>query len=181
MRNGPVALLALLRKFTASYGPEKCFPGQDWLAQEKFFVNKRTIYRWTQQLIAEGKLVRHSRGPRTSLYTVQMAEVTGQNVHSFVHSNVHSSAVGPYINSESINRREAPAMPPRIVRNEWGREVPNPEWLRINAVLREARDRITRAKDPIAYEQALLRAELRKPPAKEMGGRARAASVAASQ
>ncbi len=52
-----------------------------------------------------------------------------------------------------------PIKPPWTI-NEFGRQVLDPVWSRINSVLREAQDRIRRARNPEAYQQAIVRAEL---------------------
>lgn len=52
-----------------------------------------------------------------------------------------------------------PIKPPWTV-NEFGRQVIDPIWSRIHGVLRKAQDRIRRARNPEAYQQAIIRAEL---------------------
>jgi hypothetical protein len=49
-----------------------------------------------------------------------------------------------------------PQMPPPTLRTEAGREYPNPAWVKAQEALRESRESIARARDPVAYETAIL-------------------------
>lgn len=66
------------------------------------------------------------------------------------------------------NTRKKPAarqdfvLPPREIANEYGRRMPNPDYLRIEEALRRARGRIEAAGNPVAYERAIIREELAK-------------------
>ncbi len=51
-------------------------------------------------------------------------------------------------------------MPPQTLTNELGRVYPNPEYLRARDALMDARWRISAAANPVAYEQAIIRAVL---------------------
>ncbi len=50
-----------------------------------------------------------------------------------------------------------PQMPPKTIRTDAGREYPNPTWVEAQKALRENREAIARARDPVAYETAILR------------------------
>ena len=112
MKGGPSALLILLTRFARTYGAEKCYPGQTFLAK-RFKVNTRTIRRWTEQLVSDGKLKCQRRGPRSILYSVLIQRNSGQNVRSNVRSFVRSRPFHPYINSLSVNGEEyaSPSLP----------------------------------------------------------------------
>jgi hypothetical protein len=105
VKHGPSALLRLLTRFARTYGADRCYPGQAYLAG-RFDVDTRTIRRWTDQLVDQGKLQRQSRGPKSLLYRVISQQVKSNNVRSFVRSNVRSRANYPYINSSSFNAEE---------------------------------------------------------------------------
>lgn len=105
MKGGPSKLLILLTRFARTYGAERCYPGQDFLAR-RFKVNPRTIRRWTEQLVSEGRLRCQRRGPRSILYSVIIQRNSGQNVRSNVRSFVRSKPFHPYINSSSLNGEE---------------------------------------------------------------------------
>lgn len=61
-------------------------------------------------------------------------------------------------------------MPEPTITNEYGRTEPNPEFEYLSGVLRNALGRIRNARNPLAYERAVIQAELRalrKPAGKE--------------
>ncbi len=118
MKHGPSALLRLLTRFARTYGADRCYPGQAYLAG-RFEVDTRTIRRWTDQLVSQGKLQRQSRGPKTILYRVIIQQVKRNNVRSFVRSNVRSRANSPYINSLSVNAEEQPIPSNPVENQDW--------------------------------------------------------------
>lgn len=55
----------------------------------------------------------------------------------------------------------AEMMPPPTIRSEAGREMPNPDYFRVQQALRRARDRIRAARSPEAYVRAIVWREAR--------------------
>ncbi len=118
MTHGPSALLRLLTRFSSTYGPDKCYPGQAFLAR-RFEVETRTIRRWTEILVLQGKLACQSRGPRTMLYRVIAQHVRTRNVRSFVRSNVRSSVPQLYINPTGLNGEERMPLPSPVEKTDF--------------------------------------------------------------
>ena len=72
--------------------------------------------------------------------------------------------------TERVSSSQAPDLPPAFIRNEYGREIPNPASQYLERVLRAARERIARAINPRAYENAIIAREMGKiDPARQAG------------
>ena len=141
------------------------FPGRQWLAKEYLrcygkMPGVRSITRWISELVSCKLLVQQRRGPRSCVYF-------GQSFgHSFGQSFERAS-ISPEPTVLTPSERKQPAssetriqMPPKTLTNEYGRVFPNPEYLRARDALLNARERVSAARNPIAYEQAILRAVL---------------------
>ncbi len=60
-------------------------------------------------------------------------------------------------NETSEPSRGAIGMPPATLTNALGRVEPNPDYLRVQEALRNARSRIAAARNPFAYEQRIIK------------------------
>ena len=138
--------------------------------------DERTIYRWLRELVENQLITSDQRGHTSALLTLNplcFQKDWLENVRA-----VRAVSASPLceiyrkdIKLASSTNYEEIELPPAYVTNEYGRTDRNPEHVRIMAVLRNARERIARADNPVAYEQAILRRELgreRKPPQPEL-------------
>ncbi len=147
-RKTPEDLLRLIRAMTVE--GKRCFASVSWFAS-KLGVCGRTIQRWVKEL--SGRLeVLKNKDTRTSQYRA---------VENLSGTNVTPAAPHLCINSSSISSRKKLAtarfeMPEPTSKNEFGRVERNPAWSAVQEVLRGASPRIQRAKNPVAYERAIL-------------------------
>lgn len=144
--------------------------GQSWWGQEKMAkeldVHIRTIGRWVSELKQAGLLDSIRRGSTSNLYTLRKSDV--QNLPTVRSVQTKCPNVSIELNLEQENKQAS--WPPPTISNEYGRQIPNPEFEHLQRVFRGAQQRVMRARNPAAYERAILRAELaalRKPAGKE--------------
>jgi DNA-binding transcriptional ArsR family regulator len=137
--------------------------GQSWWGQDKMArelgVHVRTIGRWVRELREAGKLDSIRRGSTSNLYTLRITAV--ENVPLVRSDQTKCPNVSIELNLEQEKRQAPLAFPEPTITNEYGRTEPNPEFQRIQAILRGAQERVRRARNPAAYERAIIQAELR--------------------
>lgn len=136
--------------------------GQSWWGQAKMAkelgVNIRTIGRWVHELKQAGRLDSIRRGSTSNLYTLR---ISTEEIKLPVRSDrTKCPNVSIELNLEQEKQQEL-AFPQPTITNEYGRIEPNPEHQHLMGVLRAAKQRIERARYPVAYERAIVQAELR--------------------
>lgn len=146
--------------------------GQSWWGQEKMAkelgVHVRTIGRWVRELKHAGVLDSIRRGSTSNLYTLRKTGVENLSIVRSVQTKCPNVSIE--LNLEQENQQAPLAMPEPTITNEYGRTEPNPEFEYLSGVLRNALGRIRNARNPLAYERAVIQAELRalrKPAGKE--------------
>jgi len=168
LSSGASRLLRLIRWFHSKCGA--CFPKQKFLAARLGCVT-RTIQRYLAELVAAGLVSITRRGRTANEYTLLSVRAPAQNVAS----NVASKRL-PSIYTESIEETTSASstpvvagvrlpfagvfeMPEPTIRHAAGRVERNPAWSAVQDVLRGALERIQRARNPVAYERAVLQRE----------------------
>lgn len=142
----------------------------------KLGMSVRNLARYLKHLAEAGWIVTTRRKVRTAIRSVLHA-VTDVSVPSYVPSSKRTSDETVLLveqAKQTVQVCSVPALPPKQKQerlppisikppwtvNEFGRQVLDPIWSRIHRILREAQDRIRRARNPKAYEQAIIRGEL---------------------
>jgi hypothetical protein len=121
-------------------------------------VHIRTIGRWVAELKAAGRLDSIRRGSTSNLYTLRIIAV--ENPIPVRSDRTKCPNVSIELNLEQEKQQQL-AFPQPTITNEYGRTDPNPEFEHLQAVLRGAKRRIELARNPVAYERAIVQAELR--------------------
>lgn len=134
---------------------------QSWWGQAKMAkelgVHIRTIGRWVRELKDAGRLDSIRCGSTSNLYTLR---ITAIEIAVPVRSDkTKCPNVSIELNLEQ--EKSQLAFPQPTITNEYGRTDPNPEFQHLQGVLRSAMPRIRRARNPVAYERAIIQAELR--------------------
>ena len=127
-----------------------------------FDVDIRTIRRWVRELKQSGDVQAARRGSTSSVYT--LSKTCGklrENVLTDRTKCPKEASGSSYMNLSKEKQQQSLAFPQAEIVNEYGRRMPNPEHQRIMEVLRAARGRISAARSPVAYERAVIQAELR--------------------
>ena len=189
MTSGAQCLLAfLVRRGARASGAS--WWGQRRMA-EAMEVSDRTIRRYLAELIVAGLVESVRRGSTSNMYRVLSCGKLQGDVRSDrtklsdrgapvlltesrESENKQASPAAPVENCErnppqpSAVRNAPPPgmsaadlMPPPTIRSEAGREMPNPDYFRVQQALRRARDRIRVARSPEAYVRAIIEREAR--------------------
>lgn len=144
--------------------------GQSWWGQDKMAkelgVHVRTIGRWVRELKQAGVLDSIRRGSTSNLYTLRKTAVEIPLTVRSVQTKCPKVSIE--LNLEQENQQAS--WPDPTITNEYGRPIPNPEFEHLQRVFQGAQRRVMRARNPAAYERAIIRDELsalRKPVAKE--------------
>ena len=154
-RKAPGCLYNLIQWFIRKMG--RCWATLEYLAG-KLGVSVRTLQRWWSENAASwGVEKRRVEGNR---WEFSLAKVSPQDAQT-----VTPPAAPPLYESNSKSEPARPQpkpveIPPERIPNEYGRMVPNPVFGKIQGILRSAVRRIRRARNPVAYEQTILRREL---------------------
>lgn len=136
--------------------------GQSWWGQEKMAkelgVHVRTIGRWVRELKAENVLDSIRRGSTSNLYTLRITAVKISVPVRSVQTKCPNVSIEQNLEQE---KQQPLPFPEPTITNKYGRTDPNPEYEHLQGVLREAQGRVRRARNPAAYERAIIQAELR--------------------
>lgn len=157
LSSGATALLYFLTQ--KSGRTRQCWWSQKRIA-DQMHCSVRTIGRWVSELRLAGLLDSIRRGSTSNLYTLSSA--CGKSVED-VRTDQPKC---PNVDRPSLllnlrkEKQLALPFPQATVTNEYGRTDPNPEYVAIIGILRGARQRIERARNPIAYEHAIVQREL---------------------
>lgn len=170
---GAQKCLGLLRWYAVRF--QAIFPYQETMAG-RLGIGERQLRRYLNELVKAGFLSVAKGGQGPATYALQQAVENKphaeENVRSMSGLMSGLCPVWPdlslYEFKKALGKAKAstPArlkpieLPPPTVTNEYGRVDPNPEFRRINGILTNAQDRIRRARNPAAYERAILQAEL---------------------
>jgi hypothetical protein len=115
----------------------------------KYHRKESTVKAWFGALFKAGILASKRRGPHPPVYTIL--------IHTF-----DTCKQFPLFTEHEEPEKEQPLpFPEATITNEYGRTDPNPEFVRLQAILRGAQERVRRARNPAAYERAIIQAELR--------------------
>lgn len=142
----------------------ECWWGQGRIAAE-LEMHRYSVIQAIAALVSEGLLESVRRGSTSNLYRVrEMSQNVTRDVTKCDNASIElnlKKEKKPAGREEHHNwvERNFPAQ--RIV-NEYGATVPNPAFRRVMEALRTAQERIRRARDPLAYERAIIAAETRK-------------------
>lgn len=153
LSRGARLCLKELRRFCS--GKDHCWPSRTKLAK-LLGVCPRQVTRYIIELTPK-YVTSVSRRPNTSSVYYLAAKMSQPMSQPDVTSNYRT---------ETNNEVRKPAgrepfqLPPREIANEYGRRMPNPDYLRIEEALRRARARIEAAGNPVAYERAIIQEEL---------------------
>ncbi len=125
----------------------------------KMRCSETTIRKWLTELRKAGAMESRKRQHSSADYTLFPLVENGR---SDGRSDGRSGAVhykelslDPELEARGL------AFPPPTITNEYGRTDPNPEFEYLSGVLRSALGRIRNARNPVAYERAIVQAELR--------------------
>lgn len=160
LSSGAMGLFKLLHSFARRSG--RAFPFQKTLAC-RLHVSEQMVRRWLLELktlqAVEVVKRQHSSAEYRLLKTVE-------KLRSELRSELRSGAVHKGMSTDSeleLAARSRPelAFPEPTITNEYGRTDPNPEFEHLQRVLRGAQERVRRARNPVAYERAIIQAELR--------------------
>lgn len=151
MKPGPRIVLDFLTSVGGAT-ERGCWWRQRRIAERTGF-SVRTVQRHLSALEKDGHLRIQHRQATTNLYFVCNANLSGGHA-KLAYLNYKTESKAP---KES---KQALAFPPRTITNEYGRTDLNPEWIRLTEVLRGAQDRIRRARNPLAYERAIIQREV---------------------
>lgn len=138
--------------------------GEMWWGQDRIRIQVgctiRTVGRAIRALKELGLLEVTRRGSTSNVYRLILI---GQNVRT---DRTKCPNVSIILNLEEEKKPAArelrSELPPYEVTNEYGRRVVNPERLRIEGILRRARDRISKATHPEAYVRKIISDETRR-------------------
>lgn len=123
-------------------------------------LSVRHLARYLRYLSEVGWMRTVKRKARTAI-----REVFQQSVEENVPSYVPSLGPGPSCDGteeKPARLRESVEIPPQYVQTEAGGRVRNWVYFAIAPIMRMAQERIRRARNPKAYHDAILRAELAK-------------------
>lgn len=175
LSRGAQRLLELLESYARH--SRRAFPFQRTLAA-KLGVKERQVRNLLSELKHSGIVKVLKQGPHSAVYLVEKAVEKAvdnkKQIAGLLPVFCRSFADGPYMSSMSLieNSKLArkppsvektyrtPGIPPMTITSPAGRVDPNPEFYRIQAILRVRRGAIERARDPEAYLRAILRAEV---------------------
>jgi hypothetical protein len=116
---------------------------------KKYKRSESSVKRWFGELYAAGIIASKRRGPHPPVYTVLIP--TTNTCKQLPLLTEH----------EEPEKEQQLDFPNPTITNEYGRTDPNPEFQHLQAVLRGAKRRIELARNPVAYERAIVQAELR--------------------
>lgn len=166
---GASQLLKDIQDLQRRYG--KAFKSQATYAAH-FGVAIRTIKRWSRELRAAGEIsFTQARGcvkpcwklladvPLNVPLNVPLSPALIRNEYCELEQNGRSLS-RPVERKPPERAQTASRMPEQWTVNEFGRRDINPDWQRVNAALLDARWRIQGARNPVAYEQAIIRRAL---------------------
>lgn len=168
LSRGAIRCLARLLWYARRY--KRVHPTQQKLAVG-LEVSDRQVRTYLAELRGNGLVSVHQGGNgRAALYSLTSGLTSGLLPGCFPVPYSEPSindvvmvenfrAVEPQLSSV-LQYKSKLAMPARTIQNEYGRECPNPEFYRIRGILENANERIRRARNPAAYERAILEREL---------------------
>lgn len=162
LSSGARRLSQLLQSYARLSG--RAFPFQATLAK-KLCCSDRTVRRYASELAKAGRLAIIQRQRHSAEYRL----LPVHNVQANVQAGVQAKSAYIGVSSSELRQSQL-AMPEPTITNEYGRTEPNPEFEYLSGVLRNALGRIRNARNPLAYERAVIQAELRalrKPAGKE--------------
>ncbi len=150
---------------------------QSWWGQQRMAdelgCHRSSICRWVRELVEAGELDSIRRGSTSNLYTLRKKGVEKPSQFKRRETSDVAKCDNATLELNFQKEKEQPlAFPQPTITNEYGRTDPNPEYQFIVGVLRTAQQRIRRARNPAAYERAIIQAELRalrKPAGGEVG------------
>lgn len=164
---GAHKLLTLIKWFDRKFG--ECFPKQKFLAV-RLKASISSVQRWLSELVAAGSVTVIRRGPRGSTYLPvnKLCSAVQNEVDHEVDLTMRPILLSG--KTEETTAKNAPCfrkrpqaelqLPSPTITNEYGRTDINPEWQRMQEILRGAAGRIASARNPAAYERAILTREM---------------------
>jgi len=176
LSRGAQRLLALIESYARRSG--QAFPFQKQLAN-RMDISEQMVRRYLLELKRAGRVVVQKRGQTSALYLPQPVQVSVDKLQSELRSELRSDGSASLLLSEAEYGLEKQAgslplpvekkpprsatladlMPPVELVNEYGRRDLNPEYARVRDALLAARWRISSARNPAAYERAIIERE----------------------
>ncbi len=156
---------------------------QSWWGQQRMAdelgCHRSSINRWVAELVAAGDLDSIRRGSTSNLYTLRKRAVEKPRQMPLIETSDVAKCDNATleVNLPKEKKQAELAFPHPTITNEYGRTDPNPEFEYLSGVLRAALGRIRSARNPVAYERAIVQAELRalRKPARQESALSRAA------
>jgi hypothetical protein len=142
----------------------QCWWSQSAMARDTG-LRLRTLQRWITKLAEDGYLETIRRGRTSNAYNLLTKPVE----NSVDCGGTSGGTKRPHLITETTSLKHE-QLPPRkpadkvrlpdiLIENEYGGRVVNPQWIRARDILISAEERIRRARNPIAYQRAILRRE----------------------
>ncbi len=152
---GALALFENLHSYARRSG--RAFPFQATLAADAGGVSTQMVRRWLLELKRANAVSVVKRQHSSAEYVLLK---TVAQLRSELRSELRSGVC--IIGSSKAELKAEPlAFPEPTTTNEYGRTEPNPEFEHLQRILRGAQERVRRARNPAAYERAIIQAELR--------------------
>lgn len=157
-KSTPEDLLRLIVRMTQE--GRKCFASVSWFAG-KLGACVRTIQRWIKQLgsrieVAANTDTRTRQYRPTAIFTAPAVQKLSPQTCTPPRPHLYMNPSG---NTSKKKLAASFEMPQPTIRHAAGRVEANPAWSAVQTFLRGALERIRGAKNPTAYEQAILRRE----------------------
>ena len=152
---GARRLFQLIHRFIHRYG--EFYAGQSWIATH-LRASVRSVKRWTAVLIRHGYLAVTRRGNQTSTYQIlkNLAPQLAPQLAPPLKDN--PSGITPSERKPSASSQTASAeLPEETITSPGGRTYLNPEWQACRDAVHASREEIYRARDPKAYQNAIIR------------------------